>query len=650
MYARRTVLVESVGSTTADTPLALLLATTLEKHCTVLQGSLQAGIPPEVCLIVSCAGWLPDAHWLNVDQWCFDAGVAWHRCYIEGGKFCIGPLTLPGLGVSYSDSRARRLSASLKASELREWWKYLDTAERLPPPPSPSADSVSLAVRLLSADVLAYLSGASTSRYGTAYTINDTHITSHTVLPLPIWPKRSYPKQHEMSGLIDSRYGIITQLYRRQAYDDVPRSFVSYTAELANTSEFASWKVDSVVGGATLGDDEQARRAALGEAVERYCGNAVPPNLLVSSAASLMADNRDVLDPDHFSLYSRKQYSSPGFPFTSFTRTLEVAWTDGRDLGNDNEVLVPAAFTYLNAFENRPGGRAAITDQPFAGIAAGASLENAEQAALEELFERDAVAIWWLSGAEARPLAVDGDLKLRPTIKDAESVGLKLNFLQIPCSFNLPVIGVFLENSYRNLVGFGVACRSRPEVAARKALCEAFGTYLAARQLADINSEFWIAARKGDRRAQPYRTWRPDRQYGKTYRSDWRDLNELSLNVQLYLDPAMQGEQLRRLRQPLKPAVGLDAIQPVGGDPRIAYIRELNKHGMRAVAVDVTTADVETSGLRVVRVVVPGLYQLTPAAFPMLGGSRLYTEPVAHRWLSRPLREEDVVRYPLPFA
>jgi ribosomal protein S12 methylthiotransferase accessory factor len=625
MHVHRTVLVESVGSITADTSLTLLLTTTLEKHCTVLQGSLQAGVPPEVCLIVSCAGWLPDAHWLKVDQWCSDAGVAWHRCYIEGGHFCIGPMTLPGLGVSYSDSRARRLSASPKASELREWWKYLDTAERLPLPPSPGADSVSLAAHLLSADVLAYLSGTFTSRYGTAYTINGTHITSHAVLPLPIWPKRSYPKQYEMSGLIDSRYGIITKLYRRQTYGDVPRSFVSYVAELANTNEFASWKVDSVVGGAALGDDEQARRATLGEAAERYCGNAVPPYLLVSSAASLMADNRDILDPDHFSLYSRKQYIAPGFPFTPFTRNLEVAWTDGRDLGNDNEVLVPAAFTYLNASENRPGERAAITDQPFAGIAAGISPENAERAALEELFERDAVTIWWLSGAEARPLLVDSDPKLRSTIKDAESAGLKLNFLQIPCSFNLPVIGVFLENSYRNIVGFGVACRSRPEVAARKALCEAFGTYLAARQLAD-------------------------RQYRKTYRSDWRDLNELSLNVQLYLDPAMQGEQLRRLRQPLKPAVGLDAIQPVDGDPRIAYIRGLNRHGLRAVAVDVTTADVEASGLRVVRVVVPGLYQLTPAAFPMLGGSRLYTEPVAHRWLSRPLQEEDVVRYPLPFA
>jgi ribosomal protein S12 methylthiotransferase accessory factor len=650
MYAHRTVLVESVGSATAETPLTSLLTTTLEKHCTVLRGSLQAGIPPEVCLIVSCAGWLPDSHWLNVDKWCSDAGIAWHRCYIEGGHFCIGPITIPGLGVSYSDSRDRRLSASPKALELREWWKYLDTTERLPIPPSPSADSASLAVHLLSTDVLAYLSDAFTSRYGTVYMINETHIASHAVLPLPIWPKRSYPKQQEISGLIDSRYGIITQLYRRQTYDDVPCSFVSYTAELANTGEFASWKADSVVGGAALGDDEQARRAALGEAVERYCGNAVPPNFIVSSAVSLMADNRDVLDPDHFSLYSRKQYSAPGFPFTPFTRTLEVAWTDGRDLGNDNEVLVPAAFTYLNSSENRPGGCVAITDQPFAGIAAGTSLENAEQAALEELFERDAVTIWWLSGAEARPLLVDGDPQLESSIKDAESAGLKLSFLQIPCSFNIPVIGVFLENSCRNLVGFGVACRSRPEVAARKALCEAFGTYLAARQLADINSEFWIAARKDGRRTQSYRTWRPDRQYRKTYRSDWRDLNELSLNVQLYLDPAMQGGQLRRLRRPLNPAVGLDAIQPVDGDPRIAYIRELNKHGLRAAAVDVTTADVETSGLRVVRVVVPGLYQLTPAAFPMLGGSRLYTEPVAHRWLPGPLQEEDVVRYPLPFA
>jgi ribosomal protein S12 methylthiotransferase accessory factor len=52
----------------------------------------------------------------------------------------------------------------------------------------------------------------------------------------------------------------------------------------------------------------------------------------------------------------------------------------------------------------------------------------------------------------------------------------------------------------------------------------------------------------------------------------------------------------------------------------------------------------------VVRVVVPGLYGNSPPAFPLHGGRRLYTEPVAQGWVDRPLTDQDLNRPPIPLA
>ena len=54
-----------------------------------------------------------------------------------------------------------------------------------------------------------------------------------------------------------------------------------------------------------------------------------------------------------------------------------------------------------------------------------------------------------------------------------------------------------------------------------------------------------------------------------------------------------------------------------------AIAARLGEHGIPVYSVDLTTADVRATGLRVTRLVAPGLYGETPAAFPLLGGARL---------------------------
>ncbi|WP_208325990.1 YcaO-like family protein [Amycolatopsis arida] len=597
-----------------------------------------------VDVMISCAGWLPDRHWQDVDEHCATAGIAWHRCHLDGGRLRVGPMVVPGDGVRYRDVRARRLAASPVPEELRELWAHLDTGTNLPAPPWPGPGQVAVAAGLLVADVLAHLAGNPVPGAGRELTVGPGEVVRHPVLPLPVDTGRP-GSPVPVSSLVDPRFGVVTRL-RREQPADVPAAFVSYTAELANTREFAPWTADAVTGGAAWGDPERARAAALGEAVERYCGNAVPADLVIGSAADLAATGRDVLDPTGLALYSATQYATPGFPFVPFGRELETAWATGRDLHGGGPILVPAALTYLNGPGTRPGEHPAISTQAFAGIAAGPSVAAAERAALEELLERDAVTLWWYSGAPARALRADHDPRLALLRADTVAAGLDPTFLAIPCPFDVPVIGVFLEDHERGVVAFGTACRPTPVAAAEKALCEALVTYTVSRELAAPDSEFWAAVSAGRLRARPYRPWRADRHYRDDYRSDWRDLTHLDPNVQLYLDPRMRDAPLRRLRNP----VGEVDLAPVDGDPRDAYLRALAATGLPAVSVNLTTPDVAAAGLRVVRVVVGGLYQLAPAAFPLLGGTRLYTEPVTHGWVPGPLTEDDLVRHPLPFA
>ncbi|MFD3469768.1 YcaO-like family protein [Streptomyces sp. NPDC058682] len=431
----------------------------------------------------------------------------------------------------------------------------------------------------------------------------------------------------------------------RPRVETVP-TCVSYSASLSPRPEFNRWSVDAVTGGAALGDHEQARKAAVGEAVERLCGNVVPDVLPVVSYAELVRVGRPAVDPREFALYSRTQYAHRGFPFDPMSTELPIAWVAGRDLDDDSEVLVPASLAYVNYFRGAHAAEPPTNYPMLAGTAAGTSIEQAQRSALEEVLERDAVTLWWTSGAPATRLVLDVEGPLASALAEANAAGLTVTFLRVPSTVDALVAGVFIEDKDRQLVAFGSACRSTAEAAAAKAFTEAIGMHESGLELLEYDSGFWraVRARRADHR--PYRPFRHDRAYLKDFRPDWRDVNDVRLHPQVHLDPAMQDARLDRLRAPRSARPG-EATADLGPT---ALRRRLSEQGMRTIAVDLATPEVRAAGLHVARVIVPGLYCNAPAAFPFLGGRRLYEEPLARGWLPRPLTESDLVRHPLPFS
>lgn len=448
--------------------------------------------------------------------------------------------------------------------------------------------------------------------------------------------------------LVDSRYGLIRSITPHPHGPEIPYALSSFTATVSNTRYLGLWNGDRTALGAAFFDPEHARRAAIGEAMERYCGNFVPGDLRKASYRDLVSAGETALDPGEVILYSAAQYGAEGFPFVPMSGDLAIYWAEGRDLATEEEILVPASLVYINFFLGALSAEPTTNFVIYSGIAAGAGREAAERSALEELIERDAVEIWWRTGSPAVGLAPAESATVRAALAAREDDGrLSYHLIRIPTGFGVPVVGALIQDHREGIVALGTACRPDPTAAALKALIEAIHLRYYAIGLLDPRGSVWLSMEAGILDPSVYKPFRADRAYEASYRSDYHDLTDLGCHAQIYLDPRMR-RHVRRILEPpsWEPLSAVPAV--VEDDPRRSLLGRLQSRGFRALSVDVTTPDVRASGLSVVRVIVPGLYPNAPAAFPCLGGRRLYEEPARLGWLPQVLREEDLDLTPLP--
>lgn len=448
--------------------------------------------------------------------------------------------------------------------------------------------------------------------------------------------------------LIDSRLGLIKRVLRSAIPPELPRAYVAYGADVADTQRFGAWQADRVALGATFYDHERARQAAIGEAVERYCGNWIPANLKRATYRELRNAGIAAIDPAACVLYSEQQYRQRGFPFVPFTHDLPVRWAPGRDLHSGEPVLLPASLVYINYFLGPYADEPPTNFIMYAGIAAGPDRAAAERSGLEELIERDATMIWWLSGSPTTlidhrdtPLVAAA---LQPT---SDNGMIDYHLFAVPNAFGLPVLGAMVEDRQHELLAIGFACRPDPTAAALKALAEAVHLRMFSHGLLTADGDVWQAMESGIFDGRAYKPFRADRSYRDAFRADFHDVTDLGAHAQIYLDPRMRVHVERILQAPARQMLQ-SVRQHASAQARQTLLDRLAEWGLRAYSVDVTTPDVAAAGLCVVRVLVPGLYPNFPAAFPTLGGRRLYEEPALLGWLPNTLDERQINLVPLP--
>ena len=401
------------------------------------------------------------------------------------------------------------------------------------------------------------------------------------------------------------------------------------------------WQVERQTFGTSWEGPEPARRAAEGEAVERFC-NGVPPaneRLWYGSYADLVRSGRSAPEPQRLVLYSARQYATPGFPFQPFLEDSPAHWIEGRIATSGEPIHVPAFLVYT-AWQRMPRehGEPLYAFPAIGGVAAGPTAEYALVSGLEEVIERDAVAVWW---ANAKPLpALEPTARLR-ALTAGVCQDFEVRYAHIDNEFAVPVLAAGVRSVAEGWLTYGFAARADPAEAAEKALAEAFTLQLTCRTLDSSG-----AAPQTPGRRSPLKRRRADRRYLDSYRSDCSDVVEQLCHQQLYLD-RRAGDRVAPWAWDL-PAGRWSDLPSLPSRNADALLARAADAGYQAICVDLTTPEAAASGMSGVRVVVPGLVGTAPAAYPALGGRRLQDAAVRLGWRDLALDEDQLNTFPVP--
>ncbi|AYD90874.1 hypothetical protein D5R93_07215 [Actinomyces lilanjuaniae] len=354
---------------------------------------------------------------------------------------------------------------------------------------------------------------------------------------------------------------------------------------------------------------KEARTAAIGESLERYAAGIYNGSSLRLSSYNSLDD--EAVDPTLFKFFTDQQFGRMNLPLVPFDNDTIIRWVKAVRWSDKVDVWVPACQVFLPY--RRLEGESVFAQSISTGMAVGPSYEQAVLSGLQEIVERDALAISWMHRLPPRKMlpSVLGSLTL-PEFHHGLSKDWKVELYDITLDVSFPVIAAVMDTYHEGnvIMSFGCACRSTHEQAARKSFLEAAQgvTYI--------------------RRLMPsYVDWSPGENF-----DNLEDFNHHAILYSMY--PELRN-QARYIIDPEKSTIPCRPTLPVhtdiGSDVNADLdflVSEVLKTGHEVYVVDLTTVDVKMLGVRAVRVMVPGFVHLsgTHRARP-LGSDRLRNLP-----------------------
>ncbi|MFF9628275.1 YcaO-like family protein [Streptomyces fradiae] len=435
----------------------------------------------------------------------------------------------------------------------------------------------------------------------------------------------------DIESLVDPVCGIVREVAPVPHPDGAPPRYTAVTADVADARRFGAWPADRVSLGTTFGDPEGARIAAVAEAVERYCGNRLPPPghpgaPVRATAAELAGRGERLYGPGDLPAYAPWQYDRPGFPYRPLTPDTPALWARATEDGAD--CWVPVALSHLNWRQGSLRSLPRTHHLNYAGIATGQGLDDAVERGLLEVVERDALELWWHLDGPTRgidPASVPG------LDRDLEGTGLDVALVEMPSEF-APCVAALVHDPATGIHAAGFACRHDPAEAARKAVLEAVHTWVFTQGATEPDGWVFRAIETGLLARGLYLDHRADRRYLDACGEDFAAVRDLGAHVQVWLDPRM-APYARRFTAPALGTVPVQDLAP--GGPETLRAR-LAARGHRVITLDLTTEDVAETPLRVARVLVSGLVPNAPAAFAYLGCPRFADAALERGWRDRP--------------
>ncbi|MER5770829.1 YcaO-like family protein [Streptomyces sp. NPDC001985] len=437
------------------------------------------------------------------------------------------------------------------------------------------------------------------------------------------FPSASGPASPGLRDAEDDRVGIVHAASVRRA-ESGPPVYLSGSTSADLSLLRPSLRVTRN-GGAGFSKSE-AVEATLGESLERYAAGFYRPSRL------RLARRRELdvpaVAPDAFALFAPEQYAQPGFPFVPFDEDTPVRWTPATDLATGAPVLVPASQVHMHY--RRLPGESPIAPSVSTGLAAAPTYRQALVGGLCEIIERDALAISWLHRLPPRPVApevVAASSRVSYLLEQATAWRVRFHDLSLDLAPSSVVAVMEHGSGADRVMSFGSACRLSPVKAVEKAFLEAAQGLTYVRRLLRRYEDWQVA-------------------------EDFSDVDDFNKHAVLYTKHPALRERAGYLVHPSSPAPRTRPARPpydesaAPADPLDTLVEAVRAAGHSVYAVDLTTPDVRRLGVRVVRVLVPGLQHLAGShGCRMLGGRRL-REVVAR--LGHDSAPDNPYPHPLP--
>lgn len=368
-------------------------------------------------------------------------------------------------------------------------------------------------------------------------------------------------------------------------------------------------------------DAEQAKIKAIAETLERYCSCVYKDEQFILATANELEG--EALDLDDIPQVSEEEAQHPDCIIGKPDKNKKIRWVRGMSLTQNRLIWVPAVMTYLYIplHDNERFWIPIST-----GCAIHRSYEEALINGINEIVERDSIALTWLHRLELPKLEINESLLPSWVLEFYHRVRdqpfFETEFFNATTDLGIPSIYSVQTTPYNSKVASLVMATTDldPMIAFSKILRE--------------GASLRIALQNKEIDEKPIDQFM-DVMDGALYMGKKENMHKFD-----FLKKSKRVNSLHEMPSITSGDLNHDLVY---------LINKLKEKGHEVIAVDLTTDEARRSGMRAVRVIIPSLMPLSfvhRARF--LGTKRLYDAPVKMGYGIR--TQDDINPDPQPFA
>ena len=400
--------------------------------------------------------------------------------------------------------------------------------------------------------------------------------------------------------LVDPETGIISRLKELPRQSHMP-DVIYFKADGCKTNILGNDPFFPTSGGTSL-DRDRALAKAVGEAVERYCASNLPVSEFIFTSFDELEGA--AMQPSRIQHYSPQQLADPSFPLHELRDSSTVNWVKTHGTDKNEDLWVPAAYMYCPYLFDSQIGEKPFYEPISTGFASHIGFERAAINGILEVIERDAFMFTWLAMI-SHPRIIHASLTPlhKELLRRFEVVGYKITLIDAtPDSGLCTVIGI-VKGSFEGNVPFFVGASTHPDPVFTITKCL---------------EELALMERYVARLMLTLKPWEE--------LSDFSTVKGLRDHVPIWLHPEMI-PNADFLTQSTK-EISLDEMNQIpieedreGLNHLIDLVRDT---GGETILFDITSPDIESLGLKVVRSLIPEYIPLNKNyACRPLGNKRL---------------------------